>query len=355
MSRVVKRLGAFHIACTLLAVIGKRFRDAGLEDIIIESEIIGIGSVNGSLLGKHYNRGIRLQKIVGEALFRLKWEAFCNWLQEKNHQTDQFQTIAARINCTSKGIFALVSEDEFIVLYDLFKEFSSSMETSMSRFWQSYPDMVSLLLAFIRSTREGEWNLHLEFIREMMKWFHAYDRTNYARYLPQYWAAMKAHQKFLQGEFSVQISSVRGFSQTAVDQTVEQTVNKLTKTEGEIIGFSLKKGAVQRWFITAHERASFSLKLKEMLCLNTNEDDIHKEFRAPRLAKDENGVERVMSIIKGQLHSKNKLISDEMQKNEPSLTSMRQMVLEISHSKVRNLSKMEVAILKVFSLILTQI
>ena len=39
LSRVVKRLGAFHIACTLLAVIGKRFRDAGLKDIIIESEI----------------------------------------------------------------------------------------------------------------------------------------------------------------------------------------------------------------------------------------------------------------------------------------------------------------------------
>ena len=36
-----------------------------------------------------------------------------------------------------------------------------------------------------------------------------------------------------------------------------------------------------------------------------------------------------------------------MQKNEPLLTSMHQMVLEISHSNVRNLSKMEVAILKV--------
>ena len=58
LSRVVKRVGAFHIACTLLAVIGKRFSDAGLEDIIIESEIIGIGSVNGALLGKHYNRGM---------------------------------------------------------------------------------------------------------------------------------------------------------------------------------------------------------------------------------------------------------------------------------------------------------
>ena len=63
----------FHIACTLLAVIGKRFRDAGPEDIIAESETIGIGSVNGALHGKHYNRGMRLHKIVGEALFRSEW------------------------------------------------------------------------------------------------------------------------------------------------------------------------------------------------------------------------------------------------------------------------------------------
>ena len=32
-------------------------------------------------------------------------------------------------------------------------------------------------------------------------------------------------------------------------------------------------------------------------------------------------------------------------KNEPSLASMHQMVLEISHFKSRNLSKMDVAIL----------
>ena len=42
---------------------------------------------------------------------------------------------------------------------------------------------------------------------------------------------------------------------------------------------------------------------------------------------------------------------EKCKKNEPSLTSMRQMVLEISQPKVRNLSKMEVTILKVFSLI----
>ena len=47
--------------------------------------------------------------------------------------------------------------------------------------------------------------------------------------------------------------------------------------------------------------------------------------------------------------------SEKWKKKEPSLTSMRQMVLEISHPKVRNLSKVDVAILEVFSLIFTLI
>ena len=54
-------------------------------------------------------------------------------------------------------------------------------------------------------------------------------------------------------------------------------------------------------------------------------------------------------VIKGNLRSKKKLSSNErarkMKNNEPSPTSMRQMVLEIFHFKVRNLSNMDVAIL----------
>ena len=54
-------------------------------------------------------------------------------------------------------------------------------------------------------------------------------------------------------------------------------------------------------------------------------------------------------VIKGNLWSKTKLNSNErawkMQKNEPSLTSMGQMVLKIFYFKVRNLSNVDIAIL----------
>ena len=44
---------------------------------MVESEIIAPGSVNkGVLTGKHYNRSIRVHKIIDEALQRLRWEVF---------------------------------------------------------------------------------------------------------------------------------------------------------------------------------------------------------------------------------------------------------------------------------------
>jgi hypothetical protein len=42
---IVLRMGAFHTSMTFLAVIGKRFADAGLRDLIVESDLLGINKV----------------------------------------------------------------------------------------------------------------------------------------------------------------------------------------------------------------------------------------------------------------------------------------------------------------------
>lgn len=49
--KLVVRLGEFHTTMSFLAIIGKRFRDAGLEDILIESGVVAQGSVNGVFSG----------------------------------------------------------------------------------------------------------------------------------------------------------------------------------------------------------------------------------------------------------------------------------------------------------------
>ena len=81
---LVLRMGVFHTIMNLLSIIGKRFGSAGLGDLAVECNIIAAGSISSVLGGRNYNRGVRLCKLVYEALLRLAWNQFGSWL-EKNH------------------------------------------------------------------------------------------------------------------------------------------------------------------------------------------------------------------------------------------------------------------------------
>lgn len=73
---IVLRLGGFHTMCIFIAVIGKRFGDAGLRDIIIESNLLGESSVDQMLRGKHYNNAMRVLKYLYDVFKRHMIESF---------------------------------------------------------------------------------------------------------------------------------------------------------------------------------------------------------------------------------------------------------------------------------------
>ena len=67
------------------------------------------------------------------------------------------------------------------------------------------------LLLFLSATREGDWKLHLAFLRQILPWFFAYVRVIYARYLPAYISEMDSlsitypaiSDSFLAGDFVI--------------------------------------------------------------------------------------------------------------------------------------------------------
>ena len=79
---IVVRMGVFHTCCNLMGTIGKRFQDAGLRDLAVESGIIAEGSVENVMSGKKYNRAVRFHKLLYEAMLRLAWKGFYPWLEE---------------------------------------------------------------------------------------------------------------------------------------------------------------------------------------------------------------------------------------------------------------------------------
>ena len=78
---IALKMAVFHTICNYLGIIGKRFLDAGLRDLAVESEVIAEGSVDRVLNGQQYNRGVRLHKLLYKALRRLAWKGFLDWFQ----------------------------------------------------------------------------------------------------------------------------------------------------------------------------------------------------------------------------------------------------------------------------------
>jgi hypothetical protein len=235
--RVVIRMGEFHTCMSFMSMIGKRFKDAGLQDILIESEVVAQGSINGVMNGHHYNRSIRAHKLMFEALQRLRFEKFLESLPTESKNSQKALLTQLIKSYLTGSLQDRTSHDDFSTLqkqYESFVDEQSSINPTFA-FWSSYIDIVQLLLAFVRATRESDWSLHVSALRFMMPWFFAYDRINYARYLPAYWLEMvklsethpQCHRELSQkGEWTVQRQDRHAFASIACDQAIEQTCNR---------------------------------------------------------------------------------------------------------------------------------
>jgi len=82
-----------------------------------------------------------------------------------------------------------------------------------------------------------------------------------------------AYQQLVAGEFAVQRSRGNTYGRIPHDQTIEVTINKDTKTQGGIIGISMKPGAVFKWMVLRADRAQYTRQYEE-LAGSTPIDDI---------------------------------------------------------------------------------
>jgi hypothetical protein len=310
---IILMMGNFHVICNLLSIIGKLFRDAGLRDLAVESGVIAEGSADKVLDGKQYNRGVRLHKLVYEALMRLAWTGFLEWL-EINHSRDHqkldeaLRSIDGLHENTCAATLASSQNDEVCKsVLDIFRVYQDELRYSrgqLASFWMMYVDLVEILLGLIRADREGDWNLHLASIRQMIPWCFVADKTNYARYLPVYYLQMASleksspqlHNHFLNGGFSVQLGESNSFGRIPVDQTLEETVNRDTQTSGGTKGFSLKPGAVSRYYLTAEYRAEALRRLRHLIAMQKPRFG-HADLQNPRIKRDESDVTSIAEML----------------------------------------------------------
>ena len=61
----------------------------------------------------------------------------------------------------------------------------------MALFWNNFIEMTQILLDYIKSSRTGDWSLHLQASENILVWFFAYDQIIYSRHFSYHWATQQ--------------------------------------------------------------------------------------------------------------------------------------------------------------------
>lgn len=286
--RILPRLGEFHTVMTFLGVIGKRYGDAGMAAIITESQCIAAGSMKGVLNGHSYNRAMRANKLLMESLYDLLLEQFLLSYDAVGAVASLSLDLARLMSTPNRS--QNVNDHIPEIMQTFYKDFllfidERSKQSPTFRFWAGYIEMVQEMLNFVRATRESDWELHILSLRKLLPWFFCYDHTNYARYGALYYVEMthlsakhpEISNTFItqRGSFTYQSSHHRAFSSVACDQAIEQTVNRHSKSQGGVVGFTLTPSASQRWTATHPERAAIHEQMRSILAMDTPQFDQH--------------------------------------------------------------------------------
>eukprot|EP00112_Aurelia_sp_Birch-Aquarium-sp1_P007906 Seg1863.1 transcript_id=Seg1863.1/GoldUCD/mRNA.D3Y31 product="hypothetical protein" protein_id=Seg1863.1/GoldUCD/D3Y31 len=165
---------------------------------------------------------------------------------------------------------------------DLEVFYQQSKDIPQFRYWSTALELEILLLTFVRSLREGNFQLYIDTLCRMGPWFFAMDKVNYSRWLPVHLRDMlclseqhpDVYRNFLDGKFVVHNSEKR-FSGISIDHAHEQN-NKKVKGQGGIIGITTNENALHRWLISGPQISALTEEFKNSISKPLDGDDAKK-------------------------------------------------------------------------------
>ena len=226
-NRLVFRTGEMHTIMASLRALGASIDGSGFDEGWIKAGLYGSTTTRQILEGNHMKHALTAHSITYSALSDLHMEAFLKTESAKSnaeHKTEYDSVIQASVAMNTickEGRYSelgkkhkdLVTAMETDDLQDRLLRFDEVIESQcpLFEFGRDYMKFVMCILMFIRASREGDWNLHLESLKALAKYFFAHDRLNYARMVPLYQAQMHRlkiddpdiHHEFRQGNFCV--------------------------------------------------------------------------------------------------------------------------------------------------------
>lgn len=291
--RIVLRMGGLHIAMNYLKAIGQHMKDSGLAEIWIESGVLSAASVNKVLEGKAYAKGMRVHKLTYQALWRILLPRLLTYL-ESSHKPVAEKLKDAIKNGTDVSDFLALDEQQTIVKNFLQQE---SSRDPVSKFWIQYMGFVSTLLKFTRSLRDGDFDLYMMSLNEMLPLVARYDHYKYQQSLTAYIYDLNhlpepVLQSFKKGEFVVKRSESK-FNQVDPDHAQEWLVGTC-KDSGGLVSMMNKDASMQKWILSFHWKTEISQLTYAMYGFKSHTVEISKGM-AKRNQSDEDSILRMLN------------------------------------------------------------
>ena len=172
-------------------------------------------------------------------------------------------------------------------------------------FWDNYTKLSQLLLDYDAAKRDGNKHLEVEAFAEMIPYDFMCGHINYAR-----WGIIDVSEKKILMEEKPDIFQALERSQSAIhhttrpfsgiwqDMAIEQSINRHC---GKYMHLSTRPEVLNKYYLTAHLKATVVNLIKEMCGMNEANDAKHKEATYNRINQDECAVQKIYKLISDQM------------------------------------------------------
>ncbi|GBM00792.1 hypothetical protein AVEN_257323-1 [Araneus ventricosus] len=240
LSKIVIKLGGFHLLSSFFGEIGYIMQGCGIKEVL--SLIYAPNSLDKILTGHAYARAVIAHTLLHLTLAIIISKELVidddmdanlqNTIEDVKNNTISYNDIE---NCDEKTNKAL--------LYQCNKKLKQyERRGSTEKLWIQYFHMVSIAKEFIRAERMGDWQAHLNCVKEMIPYFHASWHFPYAKSTYLYLQDMlllenlidpSVFRRFIQGFLTVRYSAKFSCG-TSTDMIIEESLMKSMQTDGGI-------------------------------------------------------------------------------------------------------------------------
>lgn len=273
-------MGMFHFTKVALRCTGRYITGSGLDDALIETEIFGIKTVKTVLNGSHYTRSLQGLLLLSDTIQALKLKAF--WAMNNYNEYSGIAESLRELREALKSKNAQKCQELFNSLLhsETYKKLRIAIDvfdaeqcekSELCKYFSLFVRMVSLVKNLVTADREGNWNLHVETVSQIVAIFHVFNCVHYQRYGAWYLERIKKlevdnpflYEKFMKGHFVVRDKEGK-FNSVAPDMKLEQTIQRSKKSSKGIVGQTRKSNYVAEWELIYHEILTISNLFREL-------------------------------------------------------------------------------------------